>query len=49
MRIILTGGGTGGHIFPLIAVAGKLKTLARERGVEDINFLYVGPRFYEIL
>jgi len=49
MRIILTGGGTGGHIFPLIAVAGKLKTLARERGVEDINFLYVGPRFDEIV
>ena len=49
MRIILTGGGTGGHIFPLIAVAGKLKILARERGVEDINFLYVGPRFDEVV
>lgn len=45
MRIILTGGGTGGHIFPLIAVARKLRILARERGIEDIKFLYVGPKF----
>lgn len=45
MLIILTGGGTGGHIFPLIAVARKLRTLAKERGIEDIRFLYVGTRF----
>ena len=45
MLIILTGGGTGGHIFPLIAVARKVKTLAKERGIEDIRFLYVGARF----
>ncbi len=45
MRIILTGGGSGGHIFPLIAVVKKLRVLAHERGIEDISFLYVGPRF----
>lgn len=45
MLIILTGGGTGGHIFPLIAVAKKLRVVARERGIEDIRFLYVGSRF----
>ena len=48
MLIILTGGGSGGHIFPLIAVAKKVKTLAKERGIEDIRFLYVGPRFDNI-
>ena len=31
MRIVLTGGGTGGHIFPLIAVAQALKGRAAER------------------
>lgn len=48
MLIILTGGGSGGHIFPLISVAKKVRTLAKERGIEDIRFLYVGPKFDRI-
>ena len=39
MRIVLTGGGTGGHIFPLAAVAAKLK----EKMGNDAEFLYLGP------
>lgn len=38
MRIVLTGGGTGGHITPLIAVARKL----REKMGPDLELLYVG-------
>lgn len=38
MRIVLTGGGTGGHIFPLIAVAKKLKEIEKL----DTEFLFVG-------
>lgn len=38
MRIILTGGGTGGHLFPLIAVARKVK----EKLGPDVEFLYIG-------
>ena len=49
MLIILTGGGSCGHIFPLIAVTKELKILARERGIEDLDFLYVGPRFDTIV
>jgi len=45
MRVILTGGGTGGHIFPLISVAKKIKEIAEQRGVQTIEFLYVGPAF----
>lgn len=37
MRILLTGGGSGGHIFPLIAVARKLKINP------DIRIMYIGP------
>lgn len=38
MRIVLTGGGTAGHITPLIAVADKLKA---KLGPE-VEFLYIG-------
>jgi UDP-N-acetylglucosamine--N-acetylmuramyl-(pentapeptide) pyrophosphoryl-undecaprenol N-acetylglucosamine transferase len=39
MKIVLTGGGTGGHIFPLITVANKIK----EKNPET-EFLFIGPR-----
>lgn len=38
-RIIIAGGGTGGHIFPAIAIAGALKQLQ-----PDIELLFVGAR-----
>jgi UDP-N-acetylglucosamine--N-acetylmuramyl-(pentapeptide) pyrophosphoryl-undecaprenol N-acetylglucosamine transferase len=37
LKIILSGGGTGGHIFPAIAIANELKMLA-----PDTEFLFVG-------
>ncbi len=38
-RFIISGGGTGGHIFPAIAIADELKRLC-----PDAEFLFVGAR-----
>ncbi|WP_297281448.1 undecaprenyldiphospho-muramoylpentapeptide beta-N-acetylglucosaminyltransferase [uncultured Anaerococcus sp.] len=37
MRVIISGGGTGGHIYPAIAIAQKI-----EENISDTKILYVG-------
>ena len=37
LRILITGGGTGGHVFPAIAIADALK-----RQLPGADFLFVG-------
>lgn len=39
-RIVLSGGGTGGHVFPLVPVVHELKKLLGEQ----TEFLYLGPK-----
>jgi UDP-N-acetylglucosamine--N-acetylmuramyl-(pentapeptide) pyrophosphoryl-undecaprenol N-acetylglucosamine transferase len=39
MRIVLTAGGSGGHITPILAVARELKTIK-----PDIELIYIGQR-----
>lgn len=41
MKILFTGGGTGGHIFPIIAIVRELKKISP--GKKNI-FFYLGPK-----
>ncbi|MEX2145331.1 MAG: undecaprenyldiphospho-muramoylpentapeptide beta-N-acetylglucosaminyltransferase [Candidatus Spechtbacterales bacterium] len=43
MRIILAGGGTGGHIFPLIAVSRQLYIQAKREKKFAPDVVFVGP------
>jgi UDP-N-acetylglucosamine--N-acetylmuramyl-(pentapeptide) pyrophosphoryl-undecaprenol N-acetylglucosamine transferase len=43
MRIVLVGGGTGGHFYPLIAVAEELRSRYTDTTIE---IFYVGPEKY---
>lgn len=40
MKIIFCGGGSGGHIFPIIAITREMKKLAKKK----IKFYYLGPK-----
>src|SRR3989344_7911769 len=46
MRIVFTGGGTGGHFFPILAVARELKRIAEEARILDLELFYFGPEEY---
>ncbi len=39
IKVIISGGGTGGHIFPAIAIADSLK-----KKINDIDFLFIGAK-----
>ncbi|MEK7085009.1 MAG: UDP-N-acetylglucosamine--N-acetylmuramyl-(pentapeptide) pyrophosphoryl-undecaprenol N-acetylglucosamine transferase [Patescibacteria group bacterium] len=43
MKILLTGGGTGGHFYPLIAVARALKNRAEAERIVEMNLIFASP------
>lgn len=43
MKIALAGGGTGGHFYPLIAVAEAIEDLSAERTLLQPELIYLGP------
>ena len=46
MKILFTGGGTGGHFYPIIAVAQALNERVKERKVIPPKLYYMGPDKY---
>jgi UDP-N-acetylglucosamine--N-acetylmuramyl-(pentapeptide) pyrophosphoryl-undecaprenol N-acetylglucosamine transferase len=42
IKVVFTTGGTGGHIFPLVAIIRELKNILPKE--IDIVFYYIGPK-----
>src|SRR3989344_1331572 len=50
IRILLTAGGTGGHIYPILAIAGQLRILAVKKGIDlDLRYFGVPGPYQDIL
>lgn len=47
MRVILTGGGSGGHFYPLIAVARALRNLSVEQKIINLEIIYASDDPYD--
>lgn len=46
MKILLTGGGTGGHFYPLIAVAEEIRKVAHKEKILDPKIYYMANSPY---
>lgn len=49
MKIVLTGGGTGGHFYPLIAVAESIWIQASEDSISNLSLYYFSDKAYNEL
>ncbi len=44
MKILFTGGGTGGHVFPLVAVIRELRRIYPSAPKGELELYYLGPK-----
>ncbi|MEX0919398.1 MAG: UDP-N-acetylglucosamine--N-acetylmuramyl-(pentapeptide) pyrophosphoryl-undecaprenol N-acetylglucosamine transferase [Parcubacteria group bacterium] len=46
MRILFTGGGSGGHFYPIISIAEEINALAKEKRLLGLELFYMSPTPY---
>jgi len=47
MKILLTGGGTGGHFYPIVAIAESIRKIVKEEKLLDATIYYMAPSPYD--
>lgn len=47
MKIVFTGGATGGHFTPLVAIAEAIASLSRERRILEPQYYFMAPSPYD--
>jgi UDP-N-acetylglucosamine--N-acetylmuramyl-(pentapeptide) pyrophosphoryl-undecaprenol N-acetylglucosamine transferase len=46
MKILLTGGGTGGHFYPIVAIAEEIRNVVKDRKLLPPTIYYMAPTPY---
>jgi UDP-N-acetylglucosamine--N-acetylmuramyl-(pentapeptide) pyrophosphoryl-undecaprenol N-acetylglucosamine transferase len=47
MKIVFTGGGSGGHFYPLMAIAEAVRDQIKEQNVLDVKLYYLADKPYD--
>jgi UDP-N-acetylglucosamine--N-acetylmuramyl-(pentapeptide) pyrophosphoryl-undecaprenol N-acetylglucosamine transferase len=47
MKIVFTGGGSGGHFYPLMAIAEAIKNQIEEQNIVDAKLYYIADKAYD--